>query len=135
MKAKLRSYYRKEGGRKVFVYAVTGTPEELAAYATAQGDNLRKDGETPLFFSVRPLSNNRNAQIPLMITPTGNVVADDLDRELLNAEKLDDYMLREEAKLRAAQALGAGGIAFVSAETAAQPEVKEVVSVDEPVDA
>ena len=62
MKIKFISQYRKRGtGTLTFVFGVTGTPEQLAAYKTHKGDNYRelKEDEagfvkgTPLFYSTR----------------------------------------------------------------------------------
>lgn len=56
MKIKFSHNYRKaETGNMVYAYAVSGTAEQLEAYAKAQGDNHVVDEETgsPLWFSVR----------------------------------------------------------------------------------
>ena len=107
MKAKFTNYYRKSGGRTVFVYTVTGTEKELLDYKEAQGDNYREDEKgAPLFFAPRPLSVNRNESVTIMITNNGNAVADDAEREFIKADKLEDYMLREQARLMAAAAMG-----------------------------
>jgi len=54
---KLRSYKKVGKNGKtytVFVYAVSGTPEQLAKYKALQGDNHRADEDgTPLWFSTR----------------------------------------------------------------------------------
>ena len=116
MKAKLSHYYRKSGNRTVFVYTVLGTAEEKEKYLETQKAATNRsewpvDGNgNPLFFSTRPLSEKRNEELPLTITANGKVVVDDLDRVLKNATKLDDYVMREQAKLMARTAIGAGGI-------------------------
>jgi len=134
LKAKLSSYYRKAGGLMVFVYLVLGTVEELAKYATAQGANFRKnDAGEPLFFSTRPLSTNRAELIPLTITTTGRVVADDLTKVLSQESKLDDYILQEKAKLMARIAVGGNGVESLtnltsSRQVATPEEVEEVIA-------
>lgn len=133
MKAKLSNYYRKQGGLMVFVYIVIGSLVELAAYAVAQGVNLRKnEKDEPLFFSTRPLSTNRAELIPLTITTTGRVVADDLSKILTQEAKFDDYVLQEKAKITAQLAVGRGGIETLSNAMATRPvateaEIEEVL--------
>lgn len=56
MNSKLVNQYRKrETGKLVFVYAISGTVEELAAYKASKGDFYREDAKTkePLLFSNR----------------------------------------------------------------------------------
>lgn len=51
----LRDYpSKKKIGETVFVYAVTGTPEELSQFKTAQGTHYRVDEHTgtPLYFDT-----------------------------------------------------------------------------------
>ena len=137
MKAKLINYYRKSGNRTVFVYKVTGTDTEKEKYVETQKASANRaewpmdDNGNPLYFSTRPLSNNRNEEVPLTITPNGRVVADDLDRVLENATKLDDYVMREQAKLMARNAIGAGGMDAVMNLTEAQPAVAEAIVMTE----
>ena len=40
---KIRSYVKPGSGNTVFVYGVTGTPEELAKYKEVQGANYKED--------------------------------------------------------------------------------------------
>ena len=134
MKAKLSNYYRKPGGIMVFVYIVIGTLVELAKYEEAQGVNLRKnEKEEPLFFSTRPLSTNRAELIPLTITTTGRVVADDLTKVLTQEAKLDDYIMQEKAKLMAKAALS-GGLNNLTDLTSTRPVATEA-EVEEILDA
>lgn len=116
LKAKLSSYYRSaKTGQPVFVYVVTGTPEEMEAFKTAKGSYYRTD-ETGnvLHFSPRALSNNRNETINLTITTNNSIVADDLTKVLSQNEKLEDYILREQARVMANQALARAGIRGLS---------------------
>jgi len=137
MKAKLSNYYRSaKTGQPVFVYVVTGTPEELAAYKAAKGTYYREDKDgNVLHFATRALSNNRNEQVVLNITTNGNIVADDLNKVLAQNATLEDYILREQARVMAAQALARGGVqsvAMLQAQPA--PSVNEVLNVDENVE-
>ena len=65
--------YTSKNGNKVFVYAVSGTKEELAKFKDAMGDNYRQaeDG-TPLWFTTRSAGEKAD----LIITPNGKVIAD-----------------------------------------------------------
>lgn len=75
MKAKKLRSYRKAGtGNVVFVYAVSGTPEQIAAFEKAQGTNLKKDENTgaPLWFTTRYAGETCD----LTITSKGVVIAD-----------------------------------------------------------
>ncbi len=131
LKAKLASYYRSQKtGSPVFVYHVTGTAEELAAFEAAKGTYFRKDDEgNVLHFSPRALSNNRNEVINLTITNNGNIVVDDLNKVLSQNEKLEDYILREQARVMAQQALarnGVRGLVDLTAPSVAEPSPVEV---------
>lgn len=75
MKIKFMRNYRKAStGNMVYVYGVTGTPEQLEAFKKAQGENLVIDEETgmPLFFSTRFVGEST----ALIITQNGKVIAD-----------------------------------------------------------
>jgi hypothetical protein len=111
MKAKLSSHYRKNGGLIVFVYVVLATLAELVKYKEAQGANYRENEQgEPLFFSSRALSTNPNEQVPLIITQNSRVVANDTNKVLFQQARLEEYILQEQAKLMAAQAVGRGGV-------------------------
>lgn len=69
----VRSYVSKKGN-DTFVYTVTGTPAEIAAYKTAQGENYRADDKgAPLFFTTRVGASPR---VKLITTQAGNVIID-----------------------------------------------------------
>ncbi len=55
MKATYQRQYRKSGtGNLVFVYNVSGTPEQLAAFKAAKGAHYKEDeNKVPLFFCTR----------------------------------------------------------------------------------
>lgn len=66
----------------VFRYSVTGTPEEMKAYADAKGKNNRVDDKTgqTLFFSTKYVGDN----VDLLILANGDVIID--TSELRKAE-------------------------------------------------
>ena len=73
MKIKLMRSYKSKKGNTVFVYGVAGSPEQLAAYAKAQGENHRTDESgTPLWFTTRCVGQSGT----LIITTNGKVVPD-----------------------------------------------------------
>lgn len=111
MKAKFVNYYRKDAGKKVFVYVVSGSNAEIEDYKAAQGENLRlqdEDATKPLFFSMRPLSANPSESITLTITTNGKIVADDSNKVFSQEAKLEEYILMEKAKLMARQEMMGG---------------------------
>lgn len=74
MNIKLSRSYKSKNGNTVFVYAVTGTQDQLEAFATAQGENHRVDEATgtPLWFTTRCVGQSGT----LIITSNGKVVPD-----------------------------------------------------------
>lgn len=82
--AKHNEYRSSKTGAPVFVYTVQGTPEELAAYKTAQGDNYREneDGK-PLFFSTRPIEAGSTLQVN---SKGGYFVATNLEAQVIEAD-------------------------------------------------
>lgn len=70
---KIRSYVKPGSGNTVFVYGVTGTPEELAKYKEVQGANYKEDENgNPLFFTT----NFAGDSCELIITQKNKVIAD-----------------------------------------------------------
>jgi len=69
-----RNYVKKDTGNDVFVYVVTGTPEQLEAFKSAQGSNYRVDQKTGeiLWFNSRYVGETGK----LIITSNNKVVAD-----------------------------------------------------------
>ena len=69
--------YRNGKGNLVFVYRVSGTPEALEAYKTAQGANLRHEDDdpakAPLFFTTVPSDVKR---IDIIQTRDGGWIMD-----------------------------------------------------------
>lgn len=73
MKIKLQRSYTSKNGNKVFVYSVTGSKEQLAAFKAAQGENFREaEDKTPLWFTTRCVGDTGS----LIITTNGKVIAD-----------------------------------------------------------
>ena len=74
LKAKFSNCYRSKAGNTVFVYHVSGTPDNMAAYKAAAGDNLRVDevSKAVLYFTTNWNGNN----IDLVITSNNNIVTD-----------------------------------------------------------
>lgn len=69
-----RNYVKKETGNDVFVYIVTGSPEEMESFKSAQGSNYRVDQKTGeiLWFNTRYVGETGK----LLITSNNKVVAD-----------------------------------------------------------
>lgn len=73
MKIKLMRSYKSKKGNTVFVYGVSGSPEQLEAFKKAQGENHREDESgTPLWFTTRCVGQTGT----LIITTNGKVVPD-----------------------------------------------------------
>jgi hypothetical protein len=74
MKIKLERSYRSKNGNATFVYSVSGSASDLAAYEEAQGEFYREDETTgqPLWFTTRCVGKTGN----LIITTKGNIVPD-----------------------------------------------------------
>lgn len=73
MKAKyIRSYMKPKG--PVFVYELSGTKEEIAAFEKAQGDNYRTNEKTgaPLLFVTRFGGNSAD----IVVTQKGDYILD-----------------------------------------------------------
>lgn len=73
MKVTLVRSYRSKNGNPTFVYKVSGSKEQLAAYKKAQGDFHRTDDDgNPLWFTTRCIGKAGT----LIITSNGNIVPD-----------------------------------------------------------
>lgn len=105
MKIKLQRSYTSKNGNKVFVYSVTGTKEQIAAFKAAQGENYREaeDG-TPLWFTVRCVGETGS----LIITTNGNIVPDmsAFDQAASLASQYGGNFGQELARMAAANLLG-----------------------------
>jgi Tfp pilus assembly major pilin PilA len=106
MKIKAIRSYTSKNGNKVFVYAVSGTKEQLEKFKAAQGENYRQaeDG-TPLWFTTRSVG----AQGELIITTNGKVVPDmsAFDNAASLAKQYGGNLGEELAKAAVAKLLGA----------------------------
>lgn len=106
MKIKAIRSYTSKNGNKVFVYAVSGTVEQLEKFKAAQGENYRQaeDG-TPLWFTTRSVG----AQGELIITTNGKVVPDmsAFDNAASLAKQYGGNLGEELAKHAVAKLLGA----------------------------
>lgn len=70
----IRQYRKRETGKLVFVYSITGTEEEIAAYKESKGEFYREDATTKqvLMFSNRYTGK----EINMIKTSTGQFVPD-----------------------------------------------------------
>ena len=125
MKIKLVRSYTSPKGNRVFVYEVNGTPEQLAAYEAAQGDNFRKDTETgkALWFTTRCVGDSGS----LIITANGKVVPDmsAFDQAASLASQYGGNFGQELARIAAEKLLGKS-----SAPANANAGVKKTEGVD-----
>lgn len=117
----IRNYRKASTGNMVYVYGVTGTPEQIEAYKKAQGENLVIDEKTgtPLWFSTRYVGESS----ALIITQNGKVIADtsDFDKAASLCEQYQGTALGTElARVMAEKLLGGSG----SASHAAAPAEK-----------
>lgn len=105
MKIKLMRSYKSKKGNTVFVYGVSGTPEQLAAFAKAQGENHRTDESgTPLWFTTRCVGDSGT----LIITTNGKVVPDmsEYDKAASISAQYGGNFGQELAKLAAEKLVG-----------------------------
>lgn len=105
MKIKLIRSYKSKNGNTVFVYSVTGTPAQIEAYKTAQGDNFREDDKgAALWFTTRCVGNAGT----LIITEKGKVVPDmsAFEQAASLAKQYGGNFGQELAKMAAAQLVG-----------------------------
>jgi hypothetical protein len=107
MKIKALRSYTSKNGNKVFVYAVSGSKEQLEKFKQAQGDNYREaeDG-TPLWFTTRSVGDSGE----LIITTTGKIVPDmsAFDNAASLAKQYGGNLGAELAKHAVEQLLGKG---------------------------
>lgn len=105
LKATVRSSYIKKDVGRIWVYGVSGTPKEIAAYVAAKGDfNVNDEAGMPLFFLTERDGAGAmrliKPQIKLLITTNNRVVIDDQTEivalhahvELLLADKIAGHM-------------------------------------------
>ena len=68
----LKQYRKKETGRLVFVYSVSGTAAQIKAYKEAMGERLVEDNGVCLWFTTRFIGNSGS----LIMTSENKVIAD-----------------------------------------------------------
>lgn len=106
---KVRSYTKAGTGNTVFVYAVTGTPEELAKYKEVQGANYKEDENgNPLFFTT----NFAGDSCDLIITQKNKVIADmsDYAAAASLSKQFGGNLGQELARAAAERLLGSKGV-------------------------
>jgi len=105
MKIKLIRSYKSKQGNTVFVYAVSGTKEQLEAFKTASGDFFREDEKgNPLWFTTRCIGQSGS----LIITAKGKIVPDmsAFEQAASLAKQYGGNLGNELAKVAAATLLG-----------------------------
>ena len=124
--------YRSKNGNPTFVYGVSGSTEELAAFKAAQGEHFREDTKTgePLWFTTRSVGNLGK----LIITTKGNIVPDmsAFDQASSLAAQYGGNFGQELARQAAMAILNTGPIAAQTVQT--QPDKQHVVDTDEQLD-
>lgn len=124
MKIKAIRSYTSKNGNKVFVYAVSGTKEQLEKFKAAQGENYREDeNKNPLWFTTRSVG----AQGELIITTNGKVVPDmsAFDNAASLAKQYGGNLGEELAKAAVAKLLGAPSTAPVEVPVKKEEELPE----------
>lgn len=105
MKAKFIRSYRSKAGNTVFVYGVTGSKEQIEAFKSIQGENLRESDEgQPLWFTTRFIGNTGD----LVITSNSKIVPDMSEYEKADslAKQFNGNLGQELAKQAASKLLG-----------------------------
>ena len=131
MKIKLNRSYKKLNKNSelttVFVYAVSGTEEQLASFKEAMGDNFRESEEgQALWFSTRCVGNDGS----LIITSAGKVVPDmsKFDQAASLASQYGGNLGLELARIAAAQLMGlqpaAATVPVIAAPVVEKPAVE-----------
>lgn len=106
MKVSYLRSYRSKNGNATFVYTVSGSASDLAAFADAQGEFYREDEQTgkALWFTTRCIGKHGS----LIITSKGNIVPDmsAFDQASSIAAQYGGNFGQELAKQAAADILG-----------------------------
>lgn len=126
MKIKLLGSYRSKKGNLTFRYAVSGTKEQLEAFAKAQGEFHRVDEATgtPLWFTTNFAGNTGS----LIITQNGKVVADMTEFEKANslAKQFGGNLGQELARHAAATLMGGPSNAGSSVEASSSADISQL---------
>lgn len=105
--AKFIRSYRSKKGNTTFVYGISGSKEQLAAYAKSQGEfhTVDETTGTPLWFTTRFVGKNAN----LIITTNNKCIADmsAFDQADSLAKQYGGNLGEQLAKTAAQQLLGA----------------------------
>ena len=128
MNVKLIRSYRSKNGNVTFVYAVSGSTQQVETYKEAQGEFYREDDAgTPLWFTTRCIGDNGK----LLITTNGNIVPDmsEFDKAASIAQQYGGNFGTELAKASAAKILGGA-----PTEAPAAPTQPTSVSAEESTD-
>lgn len=129
MNISLQRSYRSKNGNATFVYKVTGSASDLAAFKSAQGEFYREDTTgAPLWFTTRCVGTKGK----LIITTNGNIVPDmsAYDQAASMAAQYGGNFGQELAKQAAQSILGTAPQA-----PAAQDPAADAPSVDAEADA
>ena len=122
MKAQLTRSYKSQKGNTVFVYTVSGTEAQIAAYKAAQGDNYREtDNGVALWFTTRCIGNSGT----LVITEKGKVIPDmsAFEQAASLAKQYGGNFGQELARATVAMLLNSGNSASVPA---SQPKSESI---------
>lgn len=123
MKINLLRSYKSKNGNTVFVYAVSGKPEQLAKFKEASGEYFREDEKgVALWFTTRCVGQTGT----LIITTNGKIVPDmsAFDQAASMAAQYGGNFGQELAKAAAAQLLGGNAPQATVATPAAQIQDK-----------
>ena len=130
MRIKLIRSYKSKNGNTVFVYAVSGSTEQLDAFKKAQGTNYREDDKgVPLFFTVRCVGDSGT----LIITSTGRVVPDmsAFDQANSLAKQYGGNFGQEIARVAAEKLLGSSKSPAPAVKTIAVEPVADATTLED----
>lgn len=130
MNIKLVRTYRSKNGNPTFVYGVSGSQKDLAAFKAAQGEYYREDETgSPLWFTTRCVGTTGK----LIITTNGNVVPDmsAFDQAASIAAQYGGNFGAELAKAAAGQILNLGASSSASSATPAPAEEEKAEDIGE----
>ena len=130
MRIKLIRSYKSKNGNTVFVYAVSGSTEQLDAFKKAQGINYREDDKgVPLFFTVRCVGDSGT----LIITSTGRVVPDmsAFDQANSLAKQYGGNFGQEIARVAAEKLLGSSKSPAPAVKTIAVEPVADATNLED----
>jgi len=138
MNVSLQRTYRSKNGNATFVYKVSGSATDLAAFKAAQGEYYREDTNTgdPLWFTTRCIGQSGK----LIITTNGNIVPDmsAFDQASSIASQYGGNFGQELARIAAQSILGTSvpseSSSTASEPAAPKPTVKKQSAKNAPID-